>query len=78
MGMAIVTTRSSGSFIENEIHGLIVPPENPKAIADAVLRLQDDRDLAARLGRNAREEVFRSYTMKNLEGNILGLVESLV
>jgi glycosyltransferase involved in cell wall biosynthesis len=39
--------------------GLIVPPEDPVALAGALLRLLDDREHAAWLGRNGRARVER-------------------
>ena len=39
--------------------GLIVPPEDPVALAGCLLRLLDDRDHAAWLGRNGRARVER-------------------
>jgi glycosyltransferase involved in cell wall biosynthesis len=36
--------------VEHEVSGLLVPPEDPEALVDAVIRLLRDRDLAARLG----------------------------
>src|SRR5262249_46377222 len=39
--------------------GLVVPPNNPKDMAEAILQLYYDRNLAARLGRNARAAAAR-------------------
>jgi glycosyltransferase involved in cell wall biosynthesis len=36
--------------IEHEVSGLLVEKENPDALADALIRLLNDRDLASRLG----------------------------
>jgi glycosyltransferase involved in cell wall biosynthesis len=37
--------------------GLIIPPDDPDALARAMVELLDDPDDARRLGRNARERV---------------------
>lgn len=36
--------------VEHEVSGLLIPPENADALADAILRLLQDRELASRLG----------------------------
>jgi glycosyltransferase involved in cell wall biosynthesis len=55
-GSAVVCTKVGGCQ-ENVVHestGLLVPPEDPEALADACLRLMADPALARRLGQAAR------------------------
>lgn len=42
------------SVIENGYNGLLVPPNEPKALAGAIKRLLSDEDLLSRMGKNAR------------------------
>lgn len=44
-------------LIDNEVHGLLIPPKDPSALAQAALRILDDGALAARLGNRLRERV---------------------
>jgi glycosyltransferase involved in cell wall biosynthesis len=39
------------------VNGLLVPPRNTKALADAILQLIRDRKLGERLGAEGRERV---------------------
>ena len=41
---------------------LTVPPGDPQALAEALARVLDDDDLAARLGRAGRERVMAQFT----------------
>jgi glycosyltransferase involved in cell wall biosynthesis len=50
-------------LIRNEIDGLLVPPADEAAIASAIARLMDDRELAARLGRSGRLRVLECYAL---------------
>jgi glycosyltransferase involved in cell wall biosynthesis len=52
----VVATRVGGipELVEHGVTGLLVPPEDPDALADALVRLLADRDLAARMGAEAR------------------------
>lgn len=58
MGAArpIVATRTAGipDVITDGVHGLLVPERDPAALADAIVRLLTDRDVAVRLGEAAR------------------------
>ena len=59
----VVATRVLGSeeLIQNEVNGLIVPPANPIALSDAILRLLDDRAFAHRLAEVGHDLVEREY-----------------
>jgi glycosyltransferase involved in cell wall biosynthesis len=58
-GLPVVTTGVSGipELVIDGVTGLLVPPEDPAAVAAALLRLQRDPDLARRLGRKAQDMV---------------------
>jgi glycosyltransferase involved in cell wall biosynthesis len=43
--------------VRHMVNGLLVPPRNPKALADAILQLIRDRRLGERLGAEGRERV---------------------
>ena len=43
--------------VRHMVNGLLVPPRNPKALADAILQLVRDRRLGERLGAEGRERV---------------------
>lgn len=62
---AIVATPLGGvrEIIEHDVTGLLVPPNDPERLAEAVLRLLDDPALAQRLGRAARERVAARFTL---------------
>jgi glycosyltransferase involved in cell wall biosynthesis len=58
-GLAVVATAVGGvpEIIENEVHGLLVAPENPAELSKALLRLLEDPLLRANLGRAGQERV---------------------
>lgn len=57
MGIPIVhgVPGESAAIVDAAGAGLVVPPEDPSAIADAIIRIADDPALAARLGAAGRE-----------------------
>ena len=69
VGSALVCTRVGGcaEILTHEETALLVPTEDPQAIAEACLRLLNDPELAQRLGAAAR-----SYVKKNLSPEVIG------
>ncbi|NJN67509.1 MAG: glycosyltransferase family 4 protein [Chloroflexaceae bacterium] len=63
-GRAIVASRVAGvpDVLEDGRHGLMVPERDPAALAGAIARLLDDRALAERLGRAARQRIETELT----------------
>lgn len=62
-GLPVVSTGTGdlAALVRDGETGLVVPPEDPDAMADAVVRLLDDHESAATISRRARQEV-ESYT----------------
>jgi glycosyltransferase involved in cell wall biosynthesis len=54
-GVPVVSTKVSAipELVTSGSNGLLVPPEDPRAVADALLRLHRDPELARRLGAQA-------------------------
>jgi glycosyltransferase involved in cell wall biosynthesis len=67
-GLACVATRVSGSedLIEGEANGLLVEPEDHEALAQALLKVLHNPDLAARYGQAARSTVEMHYTLEHV------------
>ena len=57
-GRPVVGTSVGGipDLVTHERNGLLVPPRDPEALADAPVRVLEDRQLAERLARGARED----------------------
>lgn len=70
-GLAQITTRESGDVVQDGINGLIIPPNNPDALAAAITRLHADRDLCARLGAAGRERVCAQFTWEHFRTRML-------
>lgn len=71
-GVPVIATRASSlpEIVEHEQNGLLVEPDRPRALAAAISRLLDDRELARRLGRNGalriRDRFDREHTLREL------------
>ena len=58
--------------VEHEVSGLLVPPENADALAAAVIRLLNDRDLASRLGARFAADARGPFSWRANAETILG------
>ena len=67
-GLPVIATEVSGpqELIDNERTGLLVPPNDPAALACAIERLVIDRELADRLARAGQAFVRDTYTEDRL------------
>ncbi len=78
-GKAIVATRVGGvpDLLEGGVHGLLVEPGDPAALAGALRRLLGDPDLRRRLGQAARERQQREFTLEAMVDRVEALYEDL-
>ncbi|HUP49728.1 MAG TPA: glycosyltransferase family 4 protein [Thermoanaerobaculia bacterium] len=72
-GVPIVATAvgAMGDVIEHEVSGLIVPPEDPEALASAVTTLLRDRELAGRLGSRAAADARGPFSWTRIARQIV-------
>jgi glycosyltransferase involved in cell wall biosynthesis len=68
MGKPIVATDIDGvrEVIRDGETGLLVPPANPERLAEAILRLLQDKDLAHKLGENAKATIPPSFPLSKM------------
>ncbi len=76
-GLPVVSTTVAGidELVRDGETGLLVPPEDPAALADAIEVLRRDRELARRLGRAGRELVAERFDPKRSARLLQGVFE---
>ena len=77
MGKAVVSTTVGAEGLDLGIGEEILIADEPKAFAEAVLRLLTDVSLRRRLGEKGRARVERDYDWRSIGEKLLGLYESL-
>lgn len=79
LGKAIVITDTPGvrDYIRDGETGIIVPPEDPEALARAVQRLVSDPSERRRLGERAREYALRELTLTHYASAILDAADAM-
>jgi len=78
--LPVVVTDVGGvrEAVTDGVKGLLVPPRDPAALADALERLWLDPDLRARLGRAGRERVLREFTLERQLDSLDSIYRSLI
>jgi glycosyltransferase involved in cell wall biosynthesis len=74
--LPVISTRHAGipDVVQEEVSGLLVDERDVEAMAQAMVRVWEDRALAARLGLAGREIVGTSFSM---DGYIKGLLDAM-
>jgi glycosyltransferase involved in cell wall biosynthesis len=67
-GLPVVATRVGGvpEIIEDEVNGLLVSPQDSQALADAILRLLYDPELARRLSQAGQKRIRTDFSFDRL------------
>jgi len=77
-GVPVVATRLPQLVPILEDAGMVVPPGDPRAVADAILEITTNKDLLQRLGENARMKVVSKYSWADTVGKTLELYEEAI
>ncbi len=64
----LVASRVGGltEIIEDGVSGILVPPKDEKALAEAILKVLESPDLSRHLGENARRRVSEKFSMETM------------
>jgi len=78
-GLPVVATRAGGlsEVVEDGATGILVPPGDSKALADAICRLLRDSELRQRMGQAGRAAVLEKFTVDRLVSRTLAVYQSL-
>ncbi len=79
-GVPVVATRNMGAseLIDEGVDGLLVPPGDPVALAQAILDLLKDQARAQRLGACGRQHIEREFTREQMMTRIAQIYQEVV
>lgn len=67
-GLPVVATRASAlpEVVEDGVTGILVPPGDPEALAEAITRLLRDPGMCHRMGQRGRQRVLEEFTVEQV------------
>ncbi|MCS7070045.1 MAG: glycosyltransferase family 4 protein [Anaerolinea sp.] len=76
----VIATHVNGvpEVVIDGVTGILVPPGDPKALADAILRLLHDPDLARRMGAAGRARVEEHFNLDRLNEQLFQIYDQVV
>jgi glycosyltransferase involved in cell wall biosynthesis len=79
-GCAVVATETDGGseIVENGKTGRLVPPENPRALAAAVIEMLSDENLRRDLGANARRAAIEKFSVERMAAETQKLYKKIL
>lgn len=80
-GKPVISTElGTGTSWVNQhgVTGLVVPPGDPKALADAINTIMDDRSLAKRMGEAGRKRVLENFTKELMAERVLKVYKEVL
>jgi glycosyltransferase involved in cell wall biosynthesis len=79
MELPVIATAVSGTVdvVQDGQDGLLIPPESPGALADAMATVLHQPALACRLGRQARQKVLRDFSLESVARRYSALYSQL-
>lgn len=79
-GITPIVTDVGGmpELVQDGAHGLVVPPGNPAAIAEAILKLYNDRAFSKRLGESSRQRISTDFSVRRTIDETLRVYREIV
>ncbi|MBA2123891.1 hypothetical protein B9J78_02985 [bacterium Unc6] len=79
-GVPVIAVHSGGvlDIVENEKTGLIIPSEDPTAMAEAIIKLIKNPDIAKQISINARKNVEQRFTLEHMAENTIKVYEEVL
>ena len=80
MGTPVIASKVGGipELIQDRIDGFLVPPDDPKALAEKIALLLSDKKLRDKMGKNARKKFLEKFEQKNSIKNQIEFFEKII
>jgi glycosyltransferase involved in cell wall biosynthesis len=76
-GCYVVTTPNAGSIVEDGVHGVLVPPSDPPALAEALRTASENRELVRDVGRSNAALISARFRQRDYGNGLAALYARL-
>jgi glycosyltransferase involved in cell wall biosynthesis len=79
-GLPVIATKVGGvpEVVVDGVTGILVPPADPDALAQAIIRVSSDAELRTRMGRAGQDRATISFDVSRMVGQTEALYEALL
>jgi len=79
-GLPVIATAVSGTpeLVDNGVTGLLVPPKDYKALGEAMVRLNNDKELARSLGNAGKKKAYENYDVNQVASQMADLYKKIL
>jgi glycosyltransferase involved in cell wall biosynthesis len=80
VGRPVIAANAGGlsEIIEDGVTGRLIPPKDPSAIANAIIRMADNREEAGKMAVNGRMKILEGYTLQKMIESTADVYDSLI
>lgn len=78
-GLPVIATNTGGTpeRVKDQITGLLIPPKDPKKLAEAISFLLNNDDIRKKMGKEARKYVLDNFNWENITSKILKIYQQI-
>jgi glycosyltransferase involved in cell wall biosynthesis len=66
-----ITTRESGDVVKDGVNGIVIPANDPDALAEAIKRFYDHQEILPEMAKAARQRILEKYTWEHHRRRLL-------
>lgn len=79
-GTPVIASQVGGlpEIVKQNVNGILVPPRDPQAIAEALIAMAMDRQLRNRMGATGQAQVFHQFDPVRLTGQVIDVYEKAI
>jgi glycosyltransferase involved in cell wall biosynthesis len=80
-GLPCITTEvgtGTSWVVQHGVTGLVVPPRNPEALAEAIRQLLTDSDVRWRMGQQGQQRAQQEFSQQKMIQNVMGLYQEIL